>query len=145
MRTCFPRKPPSNYPPPDHMTMPLNSRTCLCPNGPRLTHSIPSNIKPVKSSLKNISRQGKSPLQNPLKLHHSFLLKRKKLGNYTPAKTTSISIATPSRMPTPSPSSLTLLTNCEGHQSSPNLMYVGDTTMSSSNWRTNRRQPLPPC
>ena len=95
MRTCFLRKPPPNYHPLDHKTTLLNSRTCLCLNERRLTHSIPSNIKLAKSLLKNISRQGKSPLQNLPRLHQSFSSKRRKLGNYAPAKTTSISIATP--------------------------------------------------
>ena len=80
MRMCFLRKPPSNYHPLDHMTMPLNSRTHSCLNGPKLTHSILLNTKPAKSSSKNTSRQGKSPLQNLSKPHHFFFVKKKKAG-----------------------------------------------------------------
>ena len=115
MKTCFLRKLPPNYHPPDHMTTPSNSRTCSYPNGPRPTCSIPSNIKPARRLSKNISRQEKFLLQNPPKLHHSYSSKRKKLGNYDPAKTTSFSIVIPSRMPIPSLLSLTSLTNYENH------------------------------
>ena len=140
----FLRKPPPNYHPLNHTTTLLNSRTCSCLNGPRLTHSIPSNIKPAKSSLKNTSRQRKSSLQSLPKLCHCFLSKRKKLGNYTPAKIIGISIATPSKTPIPFPSSLTSLTNYEDSQSLPNSMYDWDTTTSSSNQRTNEKLPSPP-
>ena len=143
-RTCFLRKPPPNYHPLNHTTMPSNSRTCSYPNEPRLTCSIPSNIKPAKSSLKNISRQGKSPLQNLPKLHHSSLSKRRKLGNYVPAKIIGASIAILSRMPTPFPLSPTLLTNYEDHQLLPNSTYDRNTITFSSNQRTNESPPSPP-
>ena len=119
-----------NYHPLDHMTMSSNSRACLCPNRPRLTHSIPLNIKPAKNLLKNTSRQGKSPLQNLPRPCHSSLSKRRKLESYIPAKIISTSVAIPSRMPTPfslSPSSLTNYKDC---RSSPNSMYDGGTIMS---------------
>ena len=138
------KKPPWNYHPPDLMITLSNSKTCLCPNDPRLTHSTPSNIKPARSVLMNISRQGRFSLPNPPKQHHFSLSKRKKLGNYAPAKTISISIAIQSRMPIPSPSSPISLTNYKNHWSSPNLMYDGGTTMSSSSRRTIGRQPSPP-
>ena len=133
IQTYCPRKPSWNYHPSDAMITPSNSRTCSYLNEPRLIHRTSLNIKPARSSSKNTSRQERFPLQNPLKLHHSSLSKTKKLGNYAPVKTTSISIAIPSRMPISSPSSPTLLTNYEDCWSLPNLTCDGGITMSSSN------------
>ena len=144
MKTYSLRKPPQDYHPPDHMTMPSNSRTHSYPNEPWLTCSTPSNIKPARNSLKNTSRQEKSPSRNPPKQCHSSLLKRRKLGSYVPAKTISTSIAIPSRIPIPSPSSLTSSTNYKNHRSSPNSMYDGGIIMSSSNRKTDGRLPSPP-
>ena len=81
MRTCFPRKPPPNYHPLDHMTMPLNSKTHSFSNRPRLTCSIPLNIKLAKSLLKNTSRQGKSPQATPF-----FFVKKKGAGKLCPCQ-----------------------------------------------------------
>ena len=139
MRTCFPRKPPPNYHPLDHMTMPLNSKTHSFSNRPRLTCSIPLNIKLAKSFWR--TPQDK---ENLSRLHHSSLLKRRKPENYAPAKIIGTSIAIPSRMPTPFPLSPTLLTNYEDHWSSPNSMYNRGTITSSSSQRTDRRLPSPP-
>ena len=118
------------------MTMPSNSRTCSSPNEPRSTHSTPSNTRPTKSSSKNTSKLVEFPLSSPPKQCCFALLGKWKLGNYTPAKTISTSIAIWSRMPIPSPSSLTLSTNSKDHQSSSNSTYDGNTTMFSSNQRT---------
>ena len=144
MKTYSLKKTPQDCCPLNHTTMPSSSRTCSYPNEPRLTHSTPSNIKPAKSSLKNFSRQGKSPFQNPPKQHPSSLSRRRKQGNYDPVKTTSTSIAIPSRMSTSFPSSLTSSTNYEDCWFSPNLMYNGDITTSSSNPKTDGGPPLPP-
>ena len=137
------RKPPQNYHPPNHMTTPLNSKTCLSLNKPRSTHSTLSNIKLAKSSLKNTSRPAEFPLPNPLKQYHSFSSRRRKLGNYDPAKTTDTSIATQSRMLISSPLSLISLINSKNHQSLPSSMYDGDTTISLSSQRTIGRPPSP--
>ena len=139
-----PRKLPWNYHPPNLITMPLNSRTSSYPNKPRLTHWTLLNIKPTKSSLGNISRQGRFSLPNPLKQHCSSSSKRRKLGNYAPAKTIGISIAIPSRMPTyPLPSSPTLSTNYEDCRFSSSSTYDEDITTSSLNQRIIGRWPSP--
>ena len=137
------KKNPPNYHPLDHMTMPSNLRIRLYPNGPRLTCSIPSNIKPAKSSLKNTSRQGKSPPQSLPRPCHFSLSRRKKLGNNALVKIISTSITIPSRTPTLFPLSLTSLINHKDHQSSPNLTYNRNITMSLSNQRTDGKLPSP--
>ena len=104
----------------------------------------PTKHQAHKEFVKEHLKTGKFPLQNPLRPHCSSSSKRRKLGNYAPAKTTSISTAILSRTLIPSPLSLTLSTNYEDHQSSPSSIYSGDITISSSNWRTARRQPSPP-
>ena len=140
----FSEKSPQNCHPLGHMTMPSNSRTRLYPSGPKSTCLIPLNTKLAKSSLKNISKQKKSPPWNLPKPRHSSLSKRKRLGSYTPAKTISTSIATPSRTPTLFPSSPTLSTNYEDHWVSPNSTYDGDIITSSSNPRIDGRPPSLP-
>ena len=139
-----PRKLPWNYHPPDHMTTSLNSRTGSSPNKPKPIHSTPLNTKSAKNSLKNISRLEEFPLPNLPKQHCSSLSRRRKSGNYTPAKTTGISTATQSRMPILSPLSLTSSISSENHWFLQNSMHYRGITMSSSNQKTNKKLPSPP-
>ena len=68
----------------------------------------PAEKKLAKPSLKNISKQVASSLPNLLKLPHSSSSQRR-MEPYVPVKITDTSIVTPSKMPTPSLSSLNLL------------------------------------
>ena len=98
---------------------------------------------PTSQGLPAESHQTSSLQRVHSKLCYSFLSKRNKQGNFAPVKTTGISIAIPSRTPISFPLSPTSSTNYKGHWSLSSSMYNGDITTSSSNKRTNGRQPSP--
>ena len=108
-RTCFSRKPPPNYHLLDHTITSLNSRTCLCPNRPKLTSSYQLDSiehQAYKEFIEEHFKTGKFSSKFPQAIPF-FFVKRRKLGNYFPAKIIGTSIAIPSKTPTSFPLSPT--------------------------------------
>ena len=112
----------------------------------RLGKYIPSplmNAKPPKTSLTKISLPERFARPTHRKHPPSSSSKRRTEGSAL-AKTIDMSMNTPSAMPIPSLSSRIWLTNYKMLKSSPNSMFVGDTTMYESKTAINGRQPSSP-
>ena len=101
------------------------------------------NAKPPKTSLMKILLPERFARPTHHKHPPSSLSKRRMEGSAL-AKTIDMSTNIPSTMPIPSLSSQISSTNYEMPESSPNSMFVGDTTMCESKTAINGRQPLSP-